>query len=84
MCMTVVREANPKARKEHSCIWCGEKILVGEKHRQQAGVVSGDFQDNRYHEECWTPALESFRKGDCDFEEAGFKRGTNLPPGTEY
>ena len=22
----------PKARKEYRCEWCGEKILIGEKH----------------------------------------------------
>lgn len=67
MCMEVVRDEWPKARKEHVCIWCEEKILVGEKHHRQAGRVYGEFQDNRYHAECWTDASRSFREGDCDF-----------------
>ena len=31
MCyMTVLRETEPKAKKDYPCIWCGEKILKGE------------------------------------------------------
>lgn len=67
MCMDVIREGNPVARKARRCVWCWEMILAGEKHRQQVGNVYGELQDNRYHEECWEDAAESFRRGDCDF-----------------
>lgn len=77
MCMEVVRESDPTARREYRCIWCGEKIPKGEKHHQQVGTVYGDFQDNRYHAECWGAAVDDWNSGgDCDFEEASHKRGT--------
>lgn len=67
MCMEVIREGHPVARKARRCVWCWEKILSGEKHFQQVGNVYGDLQDNRYHEECWDAAGETFSRGDCDF-----------------
>ena len=69
MCMNLFREGRPKAAKRRPCIWCGEAILQGERHRQQVGTVYGELQDNRYHEECYEVALESFRRGDCDFDD---------------
>jgi len=74
--MSVLRDERIKAAKVHRCIWCGEEILKGEQHRIQAGKVYGEFQANRYHEDCYEAAIEDFRKGDCDFEEASHKRGT--------
>lgn len=41
-----------KARKEHRCHWCGEKIRVGEKHYQCKGHWEGDWQDWRMHKLC--------------------------------
>ena len=67
MCMDIIREGDPVARKARPCIWCGEMILVGEKHHQQVGNVDGDLQDNRYHNECWADAEKAFENGDCDF-----------------
>jgi len=75
--MSVLREENPKAAKRHTCIWCSEEIKKGEKHRLQAGIVEGEFQTNRYHEECWGAVVEDWHNGgDCDFEEGSHKRGT--------
>ena len=42
----------PTARKAHRCIWCGETILVGEKHAHYTGKWEGEFQDWRMHSEC--------------------------------
>lgn len=67
MCMEVLREASPKSRKDRRCVWCWEIIPAGEKHFQQVGNVYGELQDNHYHNECADDALESFRRGDCDF-----------------
>lgn len=42
----------PVARKEHKCEWCGEAIIIGEKHFQFTGVWEGDWQNWRMHTEC--------------------------------
>ena len=44
--------SEPKARKEHRCEWCNEKICVGEKHFQRTYVFEGDFNNGRMHLEC--------------------------------
>jgi len=67
MCLELIREGDPVAKKEHRCIWCGETILKGEKHHQQVGRFDGELQDGRYHNECWVDAGRSFREGDCEF-----------------
>lgn len=76
MCMQVLRNESLKARKNHVCIWCPEKILKGEKYHLQAGVYDGEMQTCRYHPECFEAACEGFRKGDCDFEPQAAKRGS--------
>lgn len=43
---------HPVARKEYKCIYCGEKILKGEKHCKATGAWEGDLQDWRMHNEC--------------------------------
>ena len=43
----------PKARKEHRCIYCGGPILVGEQYVQQTGIFDSAPYRNRYHGECW-------------------------------
>jgi hypothetical protein len=42
----------PKARKEHRCEWCYQKILIGEVHARFVGKWEGEFQDWRVHKEC--------------------------------
>lgn len=51
MSYTLLSETKPVARKEYTCIWCGEKVLKQEKHTHLIGVFDGDFNDDRYHRE---------------------------------
>lgn len=76
MCMDVLRDEDPKAAKDHPCIWCTEKILKGEKYHLQAGVYDAEMCTNRYHPECFEVASESFLEGDCDFVPNQCKRGS--------
>jgi len=78
MCLELIREGDPVAKKDHRCIWCGETILKGEKHHQQVGRFDGEIQDGRFHRECWTVASESF-KDECEFTLWGHERGTLMP-----
>lgn len=62
------------ARKEHACIWCREPIKPGEKYTVDCGVYCGDWQANKYHDECYGAASgEDLSDG---FEPHSFKRGT--------
>lgn len=47
-----IRATHPKAKKEYSCEWCNQKILVGEKHLSRAYKFDGDFNSGRMHLEC--------------------------------
>lgn len=70
-------KTSPKARKEYSCIWCSEKILIGETHIKEVGEYEGDFQSNRWHPECHNAAQMYFEENgeDC-FEAYENKRGS--------
>lgn len=51
MCQTV-RHEHRKARKEHRCTWCGQKILAGEKYHFFVVIYEGEAQSNKFHPEC--------------------------------
>ncbi|OZV10766.1 hypothetical protein CIW83_18275 [Tissierella sp. P1] len=34
-----------KARKEHTCKYCGKKIKKGEEYSRETGIYEGDFND---------------------------------------
>jgi DNA-directed RNA polymerase subunit RPC12/RpoP len=60
MCFEIETTTHPKAKKEHRCIWCGEKILVGEKYTRQKGIFDGEWQDNPWHDDCLEGADDHF------------------------
>lgn len=67
-----------KARKEHRCIWCGEPISSGEHYHFQVGIFDGDFQNNKFHQECAKASSEFFQEEDS-FSPYEFKRGSTGP-----
>jgi hypothetical protein len=67
------------AKKKHQCIWCGEKILPGEKYERQVGIYYGDFQYNKWHLECrdaWHKASREYFDIDGEFQPYSNKRGS--------
>lgn len=42
----------PVARKQHSCIWCHELIVIGERHFKYVGIWEREFQNWRMHDDC--------------------------------
>ena len=74
-----LRSSTPRAAKVHKCSWCGEDIVIGEKHHYVVGLFEGEIQNQRLHNECET-AKENYYFDDPHdnegFEEHGFKRGS--------
>ena len=50
------------AKKAHTCIWCGQKILVGEKYTDERSVYDGNIQRHRWHPECHADSVKYFRE----------------------
>ncbi len=69
-----------KSRKAKQCIWCGEKIDIGQMAQARVYIYDGDFHDERSHPECWKAQLEYWSKNknsdDNEYEPCQFKRGT--------
>lgn len=66
-----------RAKKQHDCIWCTEKIAVGEIHQREVLRFDGDFQNNRFHLECIDACHKHLKQsGDNEFEPHGCKRGS--------
>lgn len=66
------------AKKPSPCIWCGEKIKVGDQYNSQAVVFDGDFSYNKYHPECYAAMLTD-QEAEDGFDPFMFKRGTTEP-----
>jgi hypothetical protein len=63
MSYELIRESFPVARKRHRCIWCGEGINAGVKHRHEVSSFDGNLQDHRWHLECDDDAKDYFDEG---------------------
>jgi len=50
------------AKKAHTCIWCGQKILVAEKYTDERSVYDGNIQRHRWHPECHADSVKYFRE----------------------
>lgn len=69
-----------KARKEHQCIWCPEKIAIGEIYVREFGFCDGSVQCNCWHPECRYAFSEySHQTGENEIYPHESKRG-----GTEH
>ena len=84
MSYTLLSVSEPTARKQHKCIWCGQPIEVGEKHRHERSIYDGQFQDQRWHPECDDAFAEELRyEGghELEFEPYGNQRPTRSAVG---
>jgi len=66
MSYALLSETRRKARTEHTCIWCGEKILVGETYLHEKSIYDGTMQDHKWHLECEASCQEENGFGDYD------------------
>jgi len=73
----LISTTKPTAKKEYDCIWCSEKILKGEQHVKEVGNYQGDFQSNRWHQECHCAAQLYFSENnENEFTPYDNKRGS--------
>lgn len=63
---TLLKETKPVARKEHECMFCGEKIKIGQKYLRQTAVLDDAPYDFICHEECQDVAKKLGMYDDCD------------------
>jgi len=59
-----IHESMRKARKAHVCIWCGERISIGETHIYEFSKFDGDTQTHRWHPECDDAATDYFNSNE--------------------
>lgn len=50
--MNTLKETRPVANKEHTCNWCGGKIVKGEKYNRQTNLFDGRIYDWVSHLDC--------------------------------
>jgi hypothetical protein len=76
----LLSENTRKARKEHRCIWCPEKILKGESYLDERSVYDGAMQNHHWHPECRSAASKFFYETcEEEFMAHECKRGTSEP-----
>ena len=76
MC-TFLSEETHKARKQHSCSWCGQKIEPGEMYVRQRLIFEDAPTTNKFHPECDASSqVVARQEGGC-FE---FNPGENERP----
>lgn len=71
----------PKARKEHTCWWCGETIAKGETYKSWAWVDSGEITRIKTHKACFDAwgSLDFYDAEEVPF--ASYTRGCTCPKG---
>ena len=67
--MRIMNESQPKARKVHTCDWCGGDINVGEVYDRDTILGDGGFRVWKSHTECSKFASEYVLPG-CDEDGA--------------
>ena len=54
-----------KARKQHTCIYCDKKIIVGEVYHRETGIFENEFNDYCLCERCrWFVDNTKYEDGD--------------------
>lgn len=59
MSYTEISSSSPKARKVYSCEWCGQSIVLQEKHYARTYIFDGEFTSGRMHLECERAMLDT-------------------------
>ena len=68
MSCTLLHESTPKARKEHRCEYCSQKIIVGETYYRQKSAYDGNMRTFAFHPDCEHERRELDHKRDSEWE----------------
>jgi hypothetical protein len=69
MSYTLLSETKPIARKDHRCIWCGQKIAKGEQYVAERSVFGGEMQNHHWHDGCAKACrAENWNESEWEFE----------------
>ena len=66
----------PTARKDHRCIWCGQKIPKGTKYTAERSVFDGKMQNHHWHPECWKDSRVNNDEPEWEFTPYSYERPT--------
>lgn len=75
----ILKISHPIARKEHRCMFCGEKIVLDQKYNRSTCLYEGIY-DWVAHEECIEVAHKLNMYDDCDdngLDEESFRDNLN-------
>ena len=73
-------EKTVKSAKRHRCIWCGERIEIGQTYTREKSTYDGHFQDHKWHPECLEDARAGWAAGDdCEFVPHQAERPLKVP-----
>ena len=75
MTYQLLHENRPRARKRHTCIWCGEDIEKGEQYHYEQSIYDGNFQNHHWHLECQQIAVDEWFPDDEQFMPYEHPRG---------
>jgi hypothetical protein len=82
MSYELLSETYPVARKDHRCIWCGQKIAKGEKYTAERSVFDREIQNHHWHPECLKDARDA-NDDTFEFEPYGNERPAQPAPPSE-
>lgn len=63
---TLAQPKETKARKEHRCDFCNDKIVIREKYIKSTHIYEGQVYDWKTHKHCSELATELNMYDDCD------------------
>ena len=77
MSYQLISLTRPKAKKIYNCIWCIEKINKNMVYIREISTYYGDFQNRKWHSECYNISQIYFRKSkEEEFSPHECKRGS--------
>lgn len=74
MSYTLLSKTNPKARKDHRCIWCGQTIPKDSQYVAERSVYDGDMQNHHWHGECWNDEQHNNDEPEWEFMPYSYER----------
>ena len=75
MSYKLLSNTTPKAKKEHKCIWCSDKILIGERYNREKSVWDGNMQNHAWHLECLQDCKnETINSSNFEFSPGEYNR----------